>query len=501
MINCFGITRSIMSNASWSQKDQNRKFKNRLNPTDLKIAYIGGGSRLWARTLINDLAQSETLSGDVYLYDIDYSSAKKNAKLGNKVQDRGEVPSDWTYIPVEEREDALKDADFVFTSTQYDPKKTFVPDLEITKKYGIYGAVSATIGPGGMLRAMRTIPVYRDIANAIREFCPQAWVLNYTNPVTFVTRTLYEEFPDIKAIGLCHEVFHAQDFLANLVADYYDVEPPSRNEIYINVKGINHFTWVDEAYWNGEDLFPLVDWYIGQEGTVREYSPEELEDVSGFVDNNQVTFELYKRYGILPAAGDRHLAEYAPWFLRGNMPEDLNRWGVKRTTSDFRSTHWDSGEEEIEKLLRGEKEFEIKESGEVMNDIMKALAGVGTFLTNVNLPNFGQVKGLSEGAVVETNAWISEGTVKPLVSGSFPRPLQNLIQYHIQNQETIIEAAFGGGDVDYAFQAFLNDPQVMALQPEIAREMFAELVDTEREYLEEWDLKNSKVLDESESFS
>lgn len=490
-----------MSNEAGKEKAESLKPKRGIDPRDLKIAYIGGGSRLWAPTLINDLVQSEALSGDVYLYDIDYSNVKKNAELGNKVQDRDEVSSDWTYVPVEKRKDALKDADFVFTSTQFDPKKTFVPDLEITKKYGIYGAVSATIGPGGILRAMRTIPVYRDIADAIRECCPRAWVLNYTNPVTFVTRTLYEEFPDINAIGLCHEVAHTRDFLASLVGKYHDIEPPSREEIHVNVKGINHFTWIDEASWKGEDLFPIVDWHMDQEGTIREYSPEELEDASGFVDNYQVTFELYKRFGILPAAGDRHLVEYAPWFLRGDMPEDLNRWGVKRTTSDYRSAHWDSGEEEVDKLLQGDKEFEIEESGGVMTDIMGSLVGEGTFVTNVNLPNRGQVKGLPEGAVVETNALISEWTVTPVVSGSFPRPLRNLINYHIQNQETIIEAAFDGGDLDYAFQAFLNDPQVMALQPETAREMFAELVSTEKEYLQDWDLENSEVLQESESFS
>lgn len=473
----------------------------RVDPKDLKIAYVGGGSRLWSRTLINDLAQTETLSGDVYLYDIDYSSAKKNARLGNQVQNREDVPSDWTYTAVKKRADGLKDANFVFTSTQYDPKETFVPDLEIPKKYGIYGAVSATIGPGGILRAMRTIPVYREIAEAIREHCPHAWVLNYTNPVTFVTRTLYEEYPDINAIGLCHEVFHAQKFLASIVSEYHDIEHPPRDEIDINVKGINHFTWIDRASWNGEDLFPLVDWYMDQEGSVRKYSPEDLEDASGFVDNNQVTLELYKLFGILPAAGDRHLVEYAPWFMRGDMPEDLNRWGVKRTTSEYRASHWGNGKREIEKLLEGDEKGDITKSGEVMTDIIKALTGQKTFLTNVNLPNHGQIQGLPEGAVVETNARISENTIVPIVSGSFPRPLQNLVQTHIQNQETVIEAAFDGGNVDYAFQAFLNDPQVLALQPETAQKMFAELIVAEKEYLQEWDLENSKILAETNLFS
>jgi len=461
---------------------------------DVKIAYIGGGSRIWARTLINDLARTPGVSGEVVLYDLDYGNARLNAWLGNHVQDRADVESDWSYAAVGDRSVALDGADFVVTSTQYDPRETFVPDLEIPKKYGIYGAVSATIGPGGIVRAMRTIPVYRDIAAAVRTHCPDAWVLNYTNPLTFVTRALYQEYPDINAVGLCHEVFGAQELLAEIVSDYFGVERPPRDAIDVDVKGINHFTWIDEATWNGHDLFPAVDWYVEQEGVVREFTPADLEDASGFVDNDQVTWELYDRFGILPAAGDRHLVEYAPWFLRGDK-EALNRWGVKRTTADHRATHWDGSREETEAILEGEDTFDLSESGEVITDILRALLGRQEFVTNVNLPNRGQTSDMPEGAVVETNARFTNGSVTPLVAGELPRQVRNLVLTHVNNHETIVEAAFAG-DVDLAFRAFLNDPQVLALQPETARDMFAELIATEREYFEDdWQLEESEVLD------
>jgi alpha-galactosidase len=122
------------------------------------------------------------------------------------VDGRAAATAEWTYETVGDLGSALAGADAVLLSTQYDPAETFVHDLDIPKKYGVYGAVSATTGPGGILRAMRTIPLYREFAAAVREHCPDAWVCNFTNPVTFVIRALYDEYPEIDAVGLCHGV-------------------------------------------------------------------------------------------------------------------------------------------------------------------------------------------------------------------------------------------------------------------------------------------------------
>ncbi|MFC4440344.1 MULTISPECIES: family 4 glycosyl hydrolase [Natrialbaceae] len=474
-----------------------------LPDDEIKITYIGGGAREWPPKLFRDLALCSDIEGEVALFDLDYESAQLNAEFGNWVQEQDGAVGDWTYTAVEDRAEALEGADFVILSTQFNPAETFVHDLDIPREYGIYGAVGATIGPSGMMRMMRTVPVYREFGNAIQEHCPDAWVLNYTNPLTMATRALYEAFPDIKAIGLCHEVFHAQDMLADLVAKYYDVERPDRDEIDINVKGINHYTWVDEARWRGIDLLTIVDHHIGQGDGLREYTVEEMADEDPFVDNNQVTFELYRRFGILPAAGDRHLVEYGTWFIQGDMPEDLNRWGVKRTTSDYRAKHWNPSESEqttdVTAWMEGETEFELDPSGEIAVDLMRTLTVGDSMKTHVNLPNTGQITGLPEGAVVETNALITPGSIKPINAGPLPRQVRNQIQTHVNNHETMIEAAFAG-DVDLAFRAFLNDPQVKTLQTETAREMFAELVAAEEEYLQDWNLKESVVLAESEAF-
>lgn len=350
---------------------------------------------------------------------------------------------------------------------------------------------------------MRTVPVYHEFGTAIREHCPDAWVLNYTNPLTWATRALYETYPDINAVGLCHEVFHAQDMLAELVDQYFDVERPARDDIELNVKGINHYTWVDEAKWRGVDLFDVLDYHLEQEGTEREYTSAELEDVSPFVDNNQVTFALYKQFGILPAAGDRHLVEYGPWFIQEDTPEDLNRWGVERTTADFRSKHWNPSESEqttdVTAWMDGDEEFDLESSGEVAVDLMRTLTVGDRMTTHVNLPNRGQINDLPDGAVVETNTLVTPDSIKPITAGKLPRQVRSQLLTHVHNHETVNEAAVMG-DVDLAFRAFLNDPQVKTLQTETAREMFAELIDVERDYLSDWDLSESKVLSESDAF-
>jgi alpha-galactosidase/6-phospho-beta-glucosidase family protein len=466
---------------------------------EISIAYIGGGSRQWAPTLICDLALSD-LSGDVRLYDENDESAARNARFGNWVQEHEDSVAHWTYEATETIGTALDGADVVILSTQYDPSETFVHDLDIPKKYGIYGAVAATIGPGGIFRAMRTIPLYREFAAAIRAHCPDAWVFNYTNPVTFVTRALYDEYPEINAIGLCHEVHGTRHRLARYAREHLALEA-TREDITVNVKGINHFTWIDEARCQGVDLWPLIDDLAESDMANREFTSDDLADESVFTDNWQVAWELYRRFGVLPAAGDRHLVEYATSFLRGGK-STLNRWGVKRTGSEYRAKHWSPAESkqttDVEAWMNGEQEFTLETSNETFLDILTALTGKGSYITNVNLPNTGQVTDLEKGAVVETNAVMRANEVRPIAAGGFPRPVRSLIQGHIDTQETIIEAA-ADGDVDAAFQGFLIDPQVRTLRPDDARALFAEMISAEEQYLQDWDLDSSEFT--SSAFS
>jgi alpha-galactosidase/6-phospho-beta-glucosidase family protein len=479
---------------------QRELMESAINGDEMTITYIGGGSREWAPKFVQDMALSN-LNGEARLYDVNYESAQVNARFGNWVEKEYETTGKWFYEAVENLDEALEDTDAVITSTQFDPAETFVHDLDISQKYGIHGAVSATIGPGGILRAMRTIPLYRKFAAAIREHCPDAWIFNFTNPVHFVTRALYDEYPDINAVGLCHEVMGTRAYLADLAEEYLDLKA-TREDITLNVKGINHFTWVDEARCQGVDLWPLLVKLADSEQANQQFTPEDLDGVTPFVDNQQVTWELFRRFDMFPAAGDRHLVEYANWFIHGGE-EALNRWGIKRTGSDYRAKHWTPVESDqttdVTAWLEGEEEFELEPTHEVFADMLEALAGGGQFTTNVNMPNTGQILGIEEDSVVETNALVRENEIRPVSTGRFSRPVKSMISTHIDTIETIIEAS-RTGDVDEAFKGLLIDPQIRTLRPEDSRDMFAELIAAQESYLDDWKLADSEVLSESPKY-
>lgn len=460
---------------------------------DCRIAYVGGGSRSWALVLMNDLAQCPDLSGEVALYDVDQESARRNARLGQLVQTRPASVGDWTYTAVEELGDALAGADIVVLSTRDPPEDTVVHDLDIPAEYGIVQTVGDTVGPGGALRAMRTVPQYREIAAAVVDHCPDAWVLNYTNPMSICTRTLYEAFPGIKAIGLCHEVAGTKDWLASLAERHLAATgghvAPDR--IDATVSGINHFTWLQDARWRDEALLPLVDRELDA-GPVPAYDPGAMDGESYFVNNHQVTLDLYRRFDCLPAAGDRHLAEFVPWYLAVDSREAVHRWGIRCTPSEFRVDQWATGDERIDGHLVDGEPFELGDSGEELGDVIRALLGLEPLRTNVNLPNRGQAPDLERGAIVETNALLTRDDVTPLVAPELPTAVSDLIDTHVTNQELLVAAGMAG-DVDRAFRAFRRDPLV-TLPPDEAEALFAELVAAERDYLEAWDLAGAEVI-------
>ncbi|MFP8953509.1 glycoside hydrolase family 4 [Natrialbaceae archaeon A-arb3/5] len=455
------------------------------------IGYIGGGSQGWAHTLINDLTQCGDVAGTVALYDVDHDAAIENAELANDVFEREDTVGNWTFETHRDMADALAGADFVVCSIQDPPEETFVHDIDVPKQYGIHQPVADTVGPGGIMRAMRTIPQYREIAVTVREQCPDAWVLNYTNPMTVCTRTLYEEYPDIKAIGLCHEVFKFQELFADIAARYVDeAEDVAREEIHVNVKGINHFTWIDEAHWRGTDLFQYLDDELEARKPLKGFEPGSMADASYWVNNYRIAFDLYERFGLLAAAGDRHLVEFVPWYLAIDDPEELHRWGIRFTPSAAREP--DDGPTQAERYLSGEETFDCDESDEEVVDIVRALLGLEPIETHLNYPNEGQVTNLPAGAVIETNALLTGDDVSPVTAGSLPQEIRSMVMTHVTNQETLVEAGVDG-DLDRAFRAFLNDPLV-TVERDDAEALFAELVEREREYLEAWDLEAADVL-------
>ncbi len=448
---------------------------------ELKIAYIGGGSKGWAWGLMSDLATAGDMSGDVYLYDIDLEAAKANEVIGNKFNNLEEAVSKWNYHAVETIGEALSGADFVVISILPGTLDEMESDVHAPEKYGIYQSVGDSTGPGGIVRAMRTIPMYEGFARDIEKYCPDAWVINYTNPMTLCIKTLYRVFPKIKAFGCCHEVFGTQKILAKMLKETMDIDAP-RNEMKVNPIGVNHFTWVTSAQYKNIDLYPLYKDFTEKYKEGLEKTGDDNWLNNHFRSAEKVKFELFRKYGIIAAAGDRHLAEFCPgkWYLES--PERAAEMKFSLTPVSFRKNElYAERIEKSEKLLSGELDVEIANTGEEGVDQMRALLGLGDFVTNVNVPNVGQIPNLPLGAVVETNAVFSADRVTPVCAGEVPKEIYSLISRVVGVQELTSEA-IAERDIEKIFLAFANDPLVTCGLTD-ARKLFDEMVENTKEYL------------------
>ncbi|MBQ8800018.1 MAG: alpha-glucosidase/alpha-galactosidase [Lachnospiraceae bacterium] len=428
--------------------------------SDMTIAYIGGGSRGWAWTFMTDLALEPSMSGTIRLYDIDEQAAENNAIIGNKVSARPEAVGKWNYVVSKTLEESLSGADFVVISIMPKTFDEMETDVHMPERLGIYQSVGDTAGPGGIVRAMRTIPMFVEFAEAIKKYAPDAWVINYTNPMTLCIKTLYHVFPQIKAFGCCHEVFGTQKLLAAIAKEELGTEEIAREEIAVNVLGINHFTWFDYASYKGIDLFPVYRAYIEKHFEEGFNEPDNNWMNSTFACAHRVKMDLFLKYGLIAAAGDRHLAEFMPGDMYLKDPATVEGWKFGLTTVEWRKEDLQRRLSRSARLVNGEEEIELKPTGEEGIELIKALCGLRRMVSNVNIPNTaGQIENLPRTAVVETNALFERDAIRPLVAGTVPEQVKELLMPHIENHERVLKAALTM-DRSLVKEAFLADPLV-----------------------------------------
>ena len=427
--------------------------------TGLRVAYIGGGSRGWAWGFMTDIALDAGMEGEVRLYDIDRDAAEKNKIIGEKISACPEAVSHWRYAVSDSLQSALTGADFVIISILPATFDEMESDVHAPEALGVYQSVGDTVGPGGFMRALRAIPMFEEIARAIRAYAPKAWVVNYTNPMSLCVGTLYRVFPEIKAFGCCHEVFGTQKLLSAMLADLEGIENVPRQEIHVNVQGVNHFTWFSSASYRGHDLFPLYREFCDQyyeTGFLKDKDDNWMNNF--FACAHRVKFDLFRKYGKIAAAGDRHLAEFMPpWYLKN--PETARAWGFSLTPVSWRKADLKNRLARRERLLSGREAPDFKGSGEEGHLMLKALLGLGDMVTNVNIPNHGQIPNLPEGAIVETNALFRRDAISPVYAGPMDGDIQALTMRHVLNQRNTLEAALTC-DRQLALTTFLNDPQL-----------------------------------------
>jgi len=453
------------------------------NNKNINITYIGGGSRGWAWTFMTDLALEPELGGTIRLYDIDHRASEINEKIGNDLKKDPACRSDFTYVSVNSLSEALKDTDFVVISILPGTFDEMESDVHSPEKYGIYQSVGDTAGPGGYIRAIRTIPIFVEIAEAIRDHAPDAWVINYTNPMSICVKTLYETFPQIKAFGCCHEVFNTQEVLASILSKELGIPDIRRTDLYTNVIGINHFTWFTSASYRDIDIFPIYERYVNEhfeEGY--EFTSDNWMN-SYFSCGHRVKFDLFRKYHNIAAAGDRHLAEFMPGDTYLLDPETVEKWKFTLTPVSYRKDDLKQRLARSGRLYRGEEHIELVSTGEEGVQLVKALCGLGNKVSNVNLPNYaGQISNLDTNAVVETNALFTRNSVAPVYAGNLPDDIRKLILPHVQNHERVYQATIRK-DRRLLYEAFDNDPLINhRLTAEQIRDLVDEMIEKTNKY-------------------
>ncbi len=456
---------------------------------DVKIAYIGGGSRGWAWLLMSDLVSCPQLSGSVYLYDIDWEAAEHNEIIGNKFNDIEGAVSHWQYKAVKTVGEALDGADFVIISILPGTFDEMESDVHTPEKYGIYQSVGDTAGPGGIVRAMRTLPMIEEIAENVKKYCPKAWVINYTNPMTLCVKQLYDTFPEIRAFGCCHEVFGTQKILKAIYEKNTGETIDSHTDIKVNPVAVNHFTWLTTATYRNQDLYPMYREFCEQHHeTGAQDGGDDNWMNNSFSSGEKVKMDLFLRYGVIAAAGDRHLAEFCEgkWYLAS--PERVSEMQFALTPVSWRKEDLKRRLEHSAGLLSGEKQPTLNNSGEEGVHQMCALLGLADLVTNVNIPNRGQIPNLPIGAVVETNATFRADSLNPVFAGEIPASILPLVSRVCAEQEMVFEG-IKERNVQKIFAAFVNDPLVTCGIDD-AKKLFVEMCENTKEYLTMFNWEN-----------
>lgn len=437
-----------------------------------KIVIIGGGSYTWCPTFMRDIFATPELSGStIVLEDILQDRLDLTFALGQKMI--ADFRLGFRLEKTLSLDDALAGADFIILTITTGRLESMRPDLEIPTKYGIKQSVGDTTGPGGLARALRNIPVVADIGRKVMEICPNALFLNYTNPMTVLTRTLAMQ--GVKVVGLCHEWIGVREKLARI----FSTKPEN---ITAKIAGVNHLIWVTDLYADGKRVWDALPAVTGKilSGEIK----VDEEDTSVFTDHAKVKSMLFRLYGALPAAGDRHVAEFFPHFIN-----ESTNWGaeydVKLTSIEDRQGLEMFAKMMIESVLIGEtdlKPFMAGVSTEAANKIIRAVMCGETYSGILNLPNTGQVSNLPHNVVVETHGTIDAAGARATAYGEVPVGVQNVLQTHISNQEMTVQAALTGNR-NLALQVLLKDPLSSRLTIQQASQMLDELLEANRSWL------------------
>ena len=431
----------------------------------VKICFIGAGSTIFAKNVLGDAMLTPSLQGaEIALYDIDEKRLKESELMlqtinKNSNQNRAKIQS------FSDRKEALKDANFVINAIQVGGyKPSTVIDFEIPKKYGLQQTIGDTTGIGGIFRGLRTLPVMFDIAKDMEEVCPDAWLLNYTNPMAILTMGMLKA-TKIKTVGLCHSVqVCVPELFEHLgIKDQYNLD-----EFQWKIAGINHMAWLLEINRNGKDFYPEI---------------RRLASEIANPHKDSVRFELMKHFGYYITESSEHNAEYHPYFIKKNYPELIEQLQIPIDEYLRRCVDQIAGWETQRDEIVNDGSLEHTRSREYASYIMDAITtGTPTMIAG-NVLNKGLITNLPEDCCVEVPCLVDKNGVQPTYVGKLPTQLAALNRTNINVQELTVEAAMTL-EKDKIYQAALMDPHANAeLSISEIKAMVDELIAAHGDYL------------------
>ena len=430
----------------------------------VKVAILGAGSTVFARQLMTDLLCAPGLEqGSFALVDIDGERLELAHRLGEKLIARS--GRDWTVQASTDRLEVLDGCDYVINTIEVAGLRNVRPDYEIPLKYGVDQCIGDTIGPGGIFKMLRTGPAWLEILRDLERTCPQAVVMNYTNPMSALT-LLALRATRLQVVGLCHSV----QGTARQLATYLDVPP---EELRFRCAGINHMAWFTELRYRDQDMYPRL------RQAARD--PEIYE-------SDPVRFEMMLHFGAFVTESSGHFSEYVPYFRkRPDLLERYSRDGYLGE-SGFYANNWPRWRAEATETSRaqlsGESEILLNRSSEYASVIVEAIETGRPAVIHGNVLNTGLIHNLPLGGCVEVPILVDGTGLHPVDFGPLPAQLAGLNASHIYAHELMVQAVMER-DREAALGALMLDPLTAAVcSPEEIRQMFDEMWEAQRADLE-----------------
>jgi alpha-galactosidase len=431
-----------------------------------KVTFIGAGSLGFTRGLARDILTFPLLKdATLCLMDIDAERLDFAQKSVQSIVDKGNYPA--KVVATLDRAEALKDADAVMCTILAGGVNVWQHDILIPKKYGVDTNIGDTRGPSGVFRALRTIPVMVGIVKDMEKYCPDAILLNYTNPMAMLCRAMQKE-SFIRLTGLCHSVQGTAMMLAHWIGAPY-------NEITYTCAGINHQAWYVKFDWNHKDAYPLI---------------REAVEKPEIYQSEVVRNEMFKHLGFYVTESSGHNSEYNWWFRK--RPDLIEKYCTH-------GTGWNPGvyayilneylnregkwQDDVKKWLEAGAPIDLNRGHEYAAYIANAWLGGDIFSFNGNVPNTKLITNLPEGACVEVPVFVDKGGLHPVHVGALPPQLVAMNHISVMVEEMAVEAALTG-DPTLVFQSLLYDPLTAAvLSMAEIKDMVNEMLLQNKDYL------------------